>query len=154
MTNETDSIELMIVNRPDDLPSWLSLDDLTQFFHHMMKPWHDTPEDVRRGLDYALDDAPGRGGFAVLAIRDQELLGGTVFLETGMQGYIPENLLLFIAVRPELRSRGIGHRVMERAVENCKGSIKLHVEHENPARHLYERIGMVNKYLEYRLDRS
>ena len=32
-------------------------------------------------------------------------------------GYVPENLLLFVAVAPEQRNRGLGRLLVERAVQ-------------------------------------
>jgi GNAT superfamily N-acetyltransferase len=140
----------MVVERQEDLPGWLPEDALVSFFHHTMKPWHDSLEDVRRALHYAFGRIEGRGGFAVLAHTGTRLEGGIVMLRTGMGGYVPANLLLFVAVLPVLRGQGIGRRLIERAAARCEGDIKLHVEHDNPARRLYERVGFTSKYLEMR----
>jgi ribosomal protein S18 acetylase RimI-like enzyme len=40
---------------------------------------------------------------------------------------------------------------MMEAINTAKGNIALHVEPENPARYLYEKLGFTNKYLEMRL---
>ena len=39
---------------------------------------------------------------------------------------------------------------MLQAIEMAEGNIALHVEPDNPAKFLYEKIGFVNKYLEMR----
>lgn len=146
------NVEITIVNKPSDLPTWVNMEALVEFFHEQMKPYHDTPPDVRRGLEYAFDEQ--RGGFIVLAHSHGELQGGLVMLDTRMGGYIPRNLLLFVAVLPSLRGRGIGRQLIDRAATVCNGPIKLHVEHDNPARHLYERVGFKSKYLEMRWERT
>ncbi len=145
-------VRLITVERPEDLPEELPLDAVVHFFHHQMKPYHDTEEDVRRGLDYAFSTAEGKGGFLILAMAGERLVGGITILHTGMGGYIPENLLLFVAVDPELRGCGIGERLIRTALQRTRGAMKLHVEHDNPARRLYERVGFASKYLEMRLD--
>lgn len=137
----------------NQLPDWADRATLIRFFNETMKPWHDQPEDVERGLEYAFSDAQGEGGFVLLARQDSKLAGALLMLHTGMQGYIPENLLLFVSVAPELRGQGLGSRIIERAIDECEGSIKLHVEYENPAKRLYERLGFTNKYAEMRLSR-
>jgi len=149
-----DTVSLHEVEVPHDLPEGLSLEDVVEFFHSRMKPYHDTIEDVRRGLDYAFSDAEGKGGFLVLALQGGAMVGGITILNTGMAGYIPEHLLLFVAVDPALRGRGIGERLIRAAFQRVDGAMKLHVEHDNPARRLYERVGFSNKYLEMRRDRS
>jgi len=40
---------------------------------------------------------------------------------------------------------------MQKAIELTKGSIALHVEPDNPARFLYEKVGFSTKYIEMRL---
>lgn len=70
--------------------------------------------------------------------------------QTGMKGYIPENILVYIATHNELRGKGIGKKMMLKAIEIADGNIALHVEPDNPARFLYEKIGFTSKYLEMR----
>jgi ribosomal protein S18 acetylase RimI-like enzyme len=67
-----------------------------------------------------------------------------------MKGYIPENILVYIATHKELRGKGIGKRIMSKAMEITEGDIALHVEANNPAKFLYEKLGFRNKYLEMR----
>jgi ribosomal protein S18 acetylase RimI-like enzyme len=68
-----------------------------------------------------------------------------------MEGYIPENILVYIAVDGSQRGKGIGKTLMQKAISLAQGDIALHVEPDNPARHLYEKLGFTNKYLEMRL---
>jgi len=147
-------IHLVVVREKGQIPDWLAIGDLKGFLHHEMKPYNDTIEDVGQALDYAFSSDPGRGGFLLLAVRDSSLVGAVVFLKTGMGGYIPENLLLFVVVDPTLRGQGIGHKLVQRGLELCEGPVKLHVEHDNPARRLYERMGFTSKYLEMRHENS
>jgi ribosomal protein S18 acetylase RimI-like enzyme len=145
-------VELFSIERRDELPAGADPETLFTFFHEKMKPYHDTRDDVARGLEYAFD--PARGGFLVLAMRQGELVGGLVMLFTRMSGYIPPNLLLFVAVEPSLRGRGLGRRLIEHAAARCEGDIKLHVEPDNPAMRLYQRAGFETKYLEMRWSRK
>ncbi|MBA3847142.1 MAG: GNAT family N-acetyltransferase [Planctomycetes bacterium] len=140
------------LHHPQSLPAWLPLDALVAFLHHEMKPYQDTPEDIRRGILDALAPAP-RGGGVHLAHRDGRLLGVVVMLRTGMAGYVPENLLLFAAVRGDLRGGGIGRELIAHAIAAVDGDVKLHVEPGNPALRLYQRLGFSAKYLDLRLTR-
>ncbi len=67
-----------------------------------------------------------------------------------MDGYIPEHILVYIAVDRSTRGQGFGRSLMEEVLNTCKGDVALHVEPDNPARHLYENLGFTNKYLEMR----
>ena len=71
-----------------------------------------------------------------------------------MEGYIPENILVYIATDKNHRGKGIGSKLMDAAIEHTQGDIALHVEPDNPARKLYERCGFTNKYLEMRRVKS
>lgn len=70
---------------------------------------------------------------------------------TGMEGYIPENILVYIAVDNSQRGKGYGKSLMNKAIEIADGDVALHVEKDNPARFLYEKVGFTNPYLEMRL---
>ena len=132
-------------------PEWIDRPSLAVFLHENLKPYEDTVEDIERGLDYAFSVQPGRGGFVLLAEQDRRLLGALVILHTGMEGYIPPNLLLFIAVAKQCRGKGTGRKLCERAKAECEGDVCLHVEYDNPAKRLYERLGFNTKYAEMRL---
>lgn len=142
--------ELTLVAAGQELPPWTTRDALVAFFHQHLKPYDDTVPDIQRGLDDALGDRPGAGGFIFLARVAERLAGALVMLRTGMSGYVPENLLLFVAVDGRLRGQGVGARLVQAAVEHCDGDVKLHVEYDNPAKRLYERLGFSNKYAEMR----
>ena len=49
------------------------------------------------------------------------------------------------------RKNGYGKKLMQKAIDSTTGSIALHVEPDNPAFHLYKKLGFTNKYLEMRL---
>jgi len=112
----------------------------------------DPKEAVMKCLDYVFGQT-NPGGFVILALEESEIRGTLVMNKTGMSGYIPENILVYIAVESTLRGSGIGRKLMDLAVEKSEGAIALHVEADNPARKLYERLGFTNKYLEMRLNK-
>ena len=149
-------VKLQLVERLDELPWWLSKEMLALAFHSEMKPYEDKVEDVSKALDYCLRiDKSKPGGFLVLATRPEALVGGLLMLRTGMDGYIPPWILLMVFVSPELRGQGLGGKIIDMALEHTGGGdIKLHVEHDNPAQHLYKRVGFTSKYLEMRLSCS
>ncbi len=148
--SQKEEVQIDIYDTWDQLPQWLDSDRLVSFLHESLKPYEDTPEDIYSGVDHALGGATGPGGFLVLATRDHTPLGALVMLDTGMSGYIPENLLLFVAVHPDGRGQGLGKRIISKALDRCSGPVKLHVEYDNPAKRLYERIGFTSKYAEMR----
>lgn len=149
-TQEYINIDILGVGTTFDLPPWIDREAIARFVHENMKPFEGTLVDTRRGLDYALSSEPGEGGFVLLAVREQRLLGVVVVLDTGMGGYVPGHLLLFAAVDPAERNQGIGGLLVAEAIRGTGGDIKVHCEHDNPALRLYERLGFRSKYAELR----
>ena len=134
-------MNIHVVQQHDSIPSWTSTDDIARFLHETMRPYEDTVEDIHRALDYAFGTQIGKGGFLVLGESNERLVGAVVMLNTGMQGYIPETVLVFVSILPEMRGTGLGTELIQRALDEAHGNVKLHVEHDNPAKRLYERIG-------------
>lgn len=143
-------IQIHVVDRQEDCPGWTNWDALTAFLHESLKPYEDTPADIRRGIADAFEERDGHRGFVLIAEVRERPAGVLVMLRTGMRGYVPENLLLFLAVAPHVRGRRIGQRLVRRALELTDGSVKLHVEHDNPAKQLYEHLGFQSKYADMR----
>ena len=50
-----------------------------------------------------------------------------------------------------MRGQGIGKKLMRDTIQMANGNIALHVEPDNPARFLYEKVGFTSKYIEMRL---
>jgi [ribosomal protein S18]-alanine N-acetyltransferase len=67
-----------------------------------------------------------------------------------MSGYIPEHVLVYVAVDEKHRGKGIGKQLIEKTIEECDGDISLHVEYDNPALDIYEHVGFKSKYAEMR----
>jgi [ribosomal protein S18]-alanine N-acetyltransferase len=141
-----------VVNE-SDFPGWTDRNSVALFFHETMKPYEDSLEDIQRGLDYAFSTESGKGGFVMIAGVENQIAGALVMLKTGMKGFIPENLLLYVSIAAEMRGCGLGKQLIDLAINECQGSVKLHVDYDNPARRLYERMGFVNKYADMRLYR-
>jgi len=68
-----------------------------------------------------------------------------------MEEYIPEHILVYIAVHEKTRGQGVGKELMQRVINHTNGDIALHVEPDNPARFLYQKVGFTSKYQEMRL---
>ncbi len=151
---QNDGLHFVKIDDHTQFPAWAPRDVVARFFHETMKPYHDTLEDVQSALSYALEEGRGAGGFLMLTHRDEKLLGALLMLRTGMAGYVPENILLFVTVDPSTRGQGIGGHLITRSIAECDGDVKLHVEYDNPAKRLYQRLGFTAKYAEMRYQRN
>jgi [ribosomal protein S18]-alanine N-acetyltransferase len=128
--------------------------DITGFLFRALEQYGDKETDIRKCLDYALSDEPGKGGLVAIATENEVIVGAVIINNTGMSGYIPEHILVYIAVDPSQRGNGVGKALIQDVISQTKGNIALHVEPDNPARRLYERLGFTSKYLEMRLHKS
>lgn len=124
-------------------------DNVASFLENHLDQFGDPKEHIRMAIDYSLDAA--RGGFVLAGSEDGKIVGAVVVNNTHMGGYIPSNILVYIAVDGSMRGKGIGRKLMEKAIASSTGGIALHVEPDNPAKKLYESLGFTNKYLEMRL---
>lgn len=129
----------------------VSKQDIVDFLYVHLDQYGDEKKDILKCLDYALDNRPGEGGSVLVASDGDDIVGAVIINKTGMSGYIPENILVYIAVNREYRGKGIGKALMEKTIDHTDGDIALHVEPDNPAKFLYEKYGFTNKYLEMRL---
>ena len=134
--------------------SSIEIEKLTNFLYHNLDQYGDTKSAIRKAIEYAAKERSGLGGYLFTIESKDEIVGAVVVNKTGMDEYIPENILVYIAVHKEHRGEGVGKQLMEYTIENCKGDIALHVEADNPAKHLYTKYGFENPYLEMRLKRS
>ncbi|MGM0739334.1 MAG: GNAT family N-acetyltransferase [Bacteroidota bacterium] len=130
----------------------VTAEQIAGFLHSHLDRFRDPKDQIMQCLDCALGKIECRRGFILFTTEEDsgDILGAVVVLETGMSGYVPDNLLVYIAVDSKTRGRGIGLALMEKAIETARGDLALHVEPDNPARRLYERIGFTSKYLEMR----
>jgi len=134
-----------------DQATYLQKKEIADFLFVQLEQYGDPIDHILKCLDYALDQAVDKGGFMVMAKESGNIVGAVVVNKTGMSGYIPENILVYIAVDATQRGKGVGKKLMSAVIDLANGAIALHVEPDNPARKLYEKLGFTNKYLEMRL---
>jgi len=135
---------------PTNLPSLEEKKDLIDFLFVNLQEYGDPKTDIEKAVGYALKETTSFGGFVLVSHLDDEIVGVVVVNQTGMKDYIPENILVYIATHKDHRGKGIGKELMQKAIITADGNIALHVEPENPARHLYEKVGFSSKYIEMR----
>lgn len=148
---KTSGISYELINNDKELAdSGFSREDVADFLYHHLDEFGDPQNQILDAIAYAMGDQPGQDGFILIAHEDGAILGSVIMNHTNMKGYIPEYILVYIAVHGDARGRGLGKQLMQEIVDKTDGSIALHVEPDNPAKYLYEKIGFTNKYLEMR----
>lgn len=143
-------IETKVYN-PTSIPTHIEKKEIVDFLFEHLEQYGDPAGDIEKAINYAIKETPSFGGFVVTASLDGVLAGAVVVNCTGMGGYIPENILVYIATHNQMRGKRVGKTLMEKAIQLAQGDIALHVEANNPAKGLYESLGFTNPYLEMRL---
>jgi len=122
---------------------------ITAFLYTHLEQYGDEKEDILKAITHAMN--PEKGGNIIVGLENEKIVGTVVLNNTGMKDFHPENLLVYIAVDNSERGKGYGKKLMEKAITVADGNLALHVEPDNPAKALYEKLGFTNKYLEMRL---
>ena len=144
-------MEQIHVYDPENQPTESQKNALIDFLFDQLEEYGDPKPDIEACYEYAMSSNGQKGGYVVI-LEDEDLIkGATIVNHTGMTGYIPENILVYIATHRNHRGEGLGRKVMTAAIERAKGDMALHVEKDNPAKYLYEKLGFTNPYLEMRL---
>jgi len=132
-------------------PNLSEKESLIDFLFTNLQEYGDPKSDIEKCVAYALKETTSFGGFILVSYLENEISGVVIVNQTGMKDYIPENILVYIATHRNHRGKGIGKLLMQKAIDLAEGNIALHVEPENPARFLYEKVGFSSKYIEMRL---
>lgn len=146
-------IEFDFIHSDIENPTPFSREDIADFLYDHLDEYGDEKEHILACISYAYGDEQGQDGFILVAHEKDQIVGAVIINHTNMAGYIPEHILVYIAVDAEYRGQGLGKQLMEQIIDNTKGDIALHVEPDNPAKYLYEKYGFTNKYLEMRLSK-
>jgi ribosomal protein S18 acetylase RimI-like enzyme len=143
----------MTIYSPQEKATEAEKKEIADFLFEHLDQFGDEHAAIMKCINFALDDKEKFGGFILVSKNENKITGAVIVNKTGMEGYIPENILVYIAVDKSYRGQGLGKQLMLKTFDLASGSIKLHVEPENPARFLYEKLGFTSKYLEMRLNR-
>ncbi|MCA0347797.1 MAG: GNAT family N-acetyltransferase [Bacteroidetes bacterium] len=142
-------MEFKIINPETGENSTYTHQTIANFLFTHLEQYGDKIEDILKCINYAMN--PEKGGSIIVGLDDSKIVGVVILNNTGMSGFIPENILVYIAVDNSQRGKGFGKKLMQKAIDTVDGNIALHVEPDNPAKGLYEKLGFTNKYLEMRL---
>lgn len=127
---------------------------VVRFLHKELGRFGDSCDAITKAIRYAMDDSAYKGGLVAIMFDMEQIVGVVVINRTGMEDYIPENILVYVAVCHKFRSQGLGKLLLLKVIKQIKGDLALHVEPTNPAIRLYRSLGFDSKYIEMRLYRK
>ena len=113
-----------------------------------------SPAAVQEAIDYALKRKPSFGGFILITREGRQILGAIVVNRTGMEGFGPNSLLVFVANdgRHPDQEKVLTH-LISKAIDHANGDIALHLEPDHPALAIYKKLGFRAQYLELRFQK-
>ena len=130
-------IQFKLIREEGEFDNKKSMEKFIDFLYRHLGEYKDSKKDIEKAVNYAFSKSDGKGGFLLEVYDDTQLIGGVVVNDSGMSGYIPKHVLVYIAVHENRRGEGIGGMLLEEAIKLCEGDVSLHVEYDNPAKRLY-----------------
>lgn len=79
---------------PQQRPDITDKRAITDFLYNHLDKFGDKWDDILKAIDYSVMDIESFGGFTLKLENEDEIIGAVVVNETGMSGYIPENILV------------------------------------------------------------
>ncbi len=113
------------------------------------------PHEIQEAVEYALKNRPSFGGFLLTILEDQQIVAAVVANRTGMEGYNPKHLFVYVALVEEyLDDEELVGELLHQALRQANGEVALHVKPGHPALKLYEKLGFTAQYLGLRFRRT
>jgi len=79
-------------------------------------------------VDYALKEISSFGGFLVTEETEEEVLGIMIVNNTGMEGYMPNNLIVASAFLPNIGKEGSKKRILQKIMYVTRGDTALFIK--------------------------
>ncbi len=106
-------------------------------------------QEAREAVEYAIKHKPSFGGFVLTFHEGKQITAAVVVNRTGMEGYNPNNLFVYVTFHRDYRNdETIIRNVLNKAISYTDGDIALHVEPNNPALKFYKKFGFKAQYLQ------
>ena len=137
-----------------DTVTTLQKKEIVDFLERYLGAYADPYDDMMNCVEYALSDRPHQGGMVLVGRIKGKVVTCLVMNKTGMSGYMPENILVYIATHEDFRRQGLGSETLKKALVRAKGDISLHLIPGNPAKEAFNKLGFKTVYHEMQLLRG
>lgn len=130
------------------------MDRVVRFLNTEIDPCTDSEGAILKSVQYAIKDRAGLGGYVFEMVEGPETIGVAVVNRTGMEDYMPDNILVYLAIKKALQKKGYGRQLLSYALDYCEGEVMLHITKDNPALAFFEKVGFRTQYQEMYLERN
>lgn len=137
--NETsvESIYYNATNRPTELEKH----GVIKFVNDFIVDNPSNKENIRKSLEYATKERMSFGGFVIVQKWFGEIVGVSIVNHTGMEGYMPENILTYIAVSDHHKKNGIAKEMIQQVLNYAKGEVAVYLRDRNDLIPAFEHLG-------------
>ncbi|MEP3836810.1 MAG: GNAT family N-acetyltransferase [Algibacter sp.] len=133
--------------------SFMDINRITNFIYEYSGAFKDSKSAIQKAIKYAAKEIPGLGGYVFTMQKGDEILGVVVINRTGMNEYLSENILVYLAVKEDYRKCGIAKDLINHTINHCRGEISIHININDPVIKLFQKQGFKARNIELRLDR-
>src|SRR6056297_2311864 len=110
-------LKIEVIKKEEDFKNLpINRDEYVDFLFKHLDQFGDEKSAINKCLDFAFEKNGGLGGFMLAAFEDEKLVGALVMNNTGMSEFIPENILVYVAVHESMRGKGFGREIVEKAI--------------------------------------
>jgi len=136
---------------PFESMTYSEMTEVGRFLEKNLDEYHAPYDNIIKAIQSAIKQRPSFGGFIITACKDHQTIGAIVINTTGMDGYAPQNIIVYLAVHKDHRRKGIGQELLKQAIETAKGDIAIHLAPDHKMLGLYEKLGFQQAAIELRL---
>lgn len=111
-------MEFKIINANSGEDTTYTNQVIAQFLCTHLEEYGDKIEDILKCIAYVMD--ANKGGNIVVGLDDDKIVGVVILTNTGMKDFIPENILVYIAVDNSQRGKGYGKQLMQKQYQSLK----------------------------------
>ncbi|WP_100612029.1 hypothetical protein [Confluentibacter lentus] len=115
--------------------SFMDISRITKFIFEHSGAYRDSKSAIKKSLLYAIKEIPGLGGYVFVLEHKNEVLGVLVINKTGMNEYIPENILVYLVINKNHDEDAIKEKLINYTMNYCKGDIALYINKESAELH-------------------
>ncbi len=145
----TENLLFNATNRPSQMEKHKIVDFLSEYLEGM----EPNKEFIRKAIEYATKERLSFGGFTIVNKSHGEIVGAAIVNQTGMEGYMAENVLMYIAVSDKFRNKGVARNMIDQVLRHAKGDVALHLKGDSSLAPICEKFGFKRSIVEMRLER-
>lgn len=147
-------IDLRYFQTEKDLPAWLNIHDIIHFIEDHSDEDDLSIDEIGAAIEYALSTKAGGSGFLLVGTRKKRIAGLIVMIQTKTQGFLPENVIMYLSFNSATQQAGLITRLINEAVQSVQGDVTVRITNSEDTRKIYIQAGFVLTKMEVLLKKG